>query len=184
MVLFNNYVLNSLQTISAKLGHSEEISRRLIWLYIGLTALSLRSIIYALACPTVVKQYRSSTDYIRGEFSVMPFSERTRIEAMLDGSDDKTVPDKLTQLRERLELANAEERLVVITSSDRHVGASRSYATALNYFNGLLDIYFNLENKSRPRSRRAAGLLYIVGFIVLGALGLVNFVKVVSLLWV
>src|SRR5262249_34332895 len=157
------------------------VSSRLLWLYVGLFSTSIGAIFYACGCPSEIKRYMSGTDYIKGELDHMSIYARNAIEAKIASTRDTEAQGRLLSLRAYLELRDDAERQYKVAQFDNNPrGLQNAYAAIKNYFNGLLDIYFDHLDRSKHWLRYLATLFYAVGLLIITALAIANFLTILS----
>jgi hypothetical protein len=191
LIIFNDLVVHGLRVARSLFGPNDVavdggsivVSPRLLWLYVGLFLVSIGSIIYSICCPNEIKKYSSETDYSKDIFGHTSIRERERIQEILSNSTDHATISDLEQLRSRLGLSDEAHRESAIKSFDRNPAATASVFAAINnYFNGVYDLYFQLQNKSGTYWRWASALFYGLGFSILFGLAICNFYSVVRIL--
>jgi hypothetical protein len=188
LLLFNDYVTKHLEVVLSLFGGRFEVtidgekhfvSNRLMLLYVGLVLTSVGAIFYSIWCPDQIKRYVSSPDYIKCDFNHISIRERRRIEQVLEAASGG-VAAELASLRWRLHLDVDNVRQSRAQAFDNQGSAMEEYTRMANYFNGILDLYYEIQDTSFWFARWLAALFYAAGFAVFSWLAVSN---VASIAW-
>lgn len=149
LIIFNDNIVQYLNLSPALGPHAPvgHVSFRLMLVYFGLLFVAAGMGLYAIACPSETKYYASAHAYVGGiQDSINKYSI-SRIENEVANSDE--------QFAQQFWRARDASRGATI---DAEKFAGR---------NGILHVYYELKNYSRPNARRCTALLYAAGFLIL-----------------
>jgi hypothetical protein len=172
LVLLNDKVVNYLQLSERIVGQATMSGAldRLLVIYVGLVCVALASAIFALCCPLEVKKFASAEEYIAGEEPFMSERAEGIVEARLKHGDElartslkgyeewnesRPTPDSLEELRRR----------------------------GRQHFRIEMNLFYEMQDRSRPIARWLAGVLYLAGFVALLAPSASVFLKVMQVLF-
>jgi len=87
-IIFNDTVLKWLKLAREFVGApmNDQISARVLWLYIGLCVIALGTLIFAARCPTEVKKYGDYRDFVNGDGPAMSKATMDDIERQVQES--------------------------------------------------------------------------------------------------
>jgi hypothetical protein len=191
LLLFNDYLVKHLQVLLSVFGGRVEvlvdgekhyISGRLIQLYIGLVLTSIGALFYSIWCPEQIKRYTSPPDYIKGEFNSISIRERRQIERLLEVAGDRIVAE-LNSLRWRLHLDADGIRQSRAQAFDNQGREMEEYARMANYFNGILDLHYEVLDTSYRFARWLAAIFYCAGLAFFAWLTFGNVASIAWLWW-
>ncbi|WP_441252559.1 hypothetical protein AB8A28_19885 [Tardiphaga sp. 71_E8_N1_1] len=128
----------------APIGH---VSLRLMLVYFGLLCVAAAMGVYTLACPNEPKFYASAHAYVGGVQDSINKYSISKIENEVANSDEDFAV-QFWHIREAVRGTMLE--------GEKHAGR-----------NGLLHVYYELKDYSRPNARRCAAALYATGFAIL-----------------
>lgn len=139
---------------------------KLLSTYFGLCFVAVASLLYELFCPRETKQYSSAQEYSAARYDFISELEFERIKVALDkkGTNDPSYDDLMIDIRP---------------------GADTDTRLRLQRRNNLvlLDMYFDLCNRSKLTMRICAKVLYVIGFLALSVPAISIFLRVCSELY-
>ncbi|MGM4958111.1 hypothetical protein [Bradyrhizobium sp. 604_D8_N2_3] len=149
LVLFNQTVVSFLNLIKELNGSPDAgVSYRLIFLYLGLCAISLGVLVYGWYCPNEVKHYGSAAAFVQGDGPSLRGFVIDNISKML--ADNKRYHAQMMELSDEFRSIGQNR---TVTESDRE-----------RYRTEHLHLYFDFLNRSHPAARAVAVVSYAIGF--------------------
>jgi hypothetical protein len=154
LIIFNESVVKYLNLVSELGGSTERtglvVSPRLLLIYFGLCAIAVGVMLYSRFCPNGVKYYGSSNAYVGGVQGSIKRLALDEVEAALKNSEEYRpyFHDVSERFHRPLQTVATEEELGV-------------------YINGILHLYYRLQNSSNPTIRGLVAVLYTLGFVCL-----------------
>lgn len=156
LVVFNDKVVAYLELSARIFGQAAAAGSldKLLTIYIGLVCVALASAIFALCCPLEVKKYASAEEYIAGEEPFMSERGEGMLEARLKRGD---------------ELARALLRGYQDWNNSRPTTNSLEELRrrGQRLFRIEMNLYYEMQDRSRPIAQCLAALFYAVGFVAL-----------------
>lgn len=165
LILFNSYVVSLVSSVFelASVADEEVTSiSNLYFIYFGLTALGIATLMFQLLCPPLIKEYMSVRAYVE---SNIDFMTEHRLESLCNHID-KTNNEKHPVVENARKALGQE----LVKNKEGLRGASID----------VLQHFWNLSSWSKVRTRLCIVLLYIGGFILLTIPSIKMFTKVLS----
>jgi hypothetical protein len=166
LIIFNDKVVEFLNLARGLESHTgSEVSLRLIFIYLGLCALSMGVIVYSWLCPNVVKYYGSASAYVQGDGPSLRGFVINDIAMLLEDTEQG---DTLKALSSELRMKSATS---AITAEDTE-----------RYRIEILHLHFDHLNKTHAVGRAICFWSYVVGFGLLAIPSLTVFTRVIIIL--
>lgn len=174
-ILFNDDITHWLKLHASYCGAGCEVGWRVQLLYFGSCAIAAGGIVYAFACPRIVKKYSDASDYIANESSVFyahPHGAKKDLHQLsTEQENEALVRFAKEQLAGRLQALKLAGSLNPMRSADLEEQKQIEFFSEAQWA-------FNTLNELAPRSRCFCTILYIVGFVMIAAPTVVTFVEV------
>ncbi len=170
LLLFNETIISNLTISQNILGikQTTEITiSRLYYLYFGLTFLGTSSILFALLCPSEIKQHPSEHDYISNEIGVMTNSRLSAIgryyaSILKEGSN---LHKELVNYSTAYTSADTKAERVYSGQPDRIIKYAREIENSAKL--DILNFNWRYKNSSKLLVRLSILLGYLIGFILI-----------------
>ena len=131
---------------------------RLLFVYFGLTAIAMASLIHQLCCPWQIKRFAATEDYI-AEFH--PHMAGVRFREMCRELSGLT---EYGELEKKYAAMREVAGKIATSPSDLH---DKLESERRNHERNVMDLHLRTLDKSRPWARRLSLALYTIGFAVL-----------------
>jgi hypothetical protein len=150
LIVFNDKIVGYLHLVAELGGNATaaDVSPRLLLVYFGLVAIAVGTILYGWLCPAGVKFYGSSNFYVS---NVQGAVKDFKIEEYEKELKSSRFAGRYKRMRDRYE-------------SDFKAISDHQKS---QIDNGVLHLYYDLQNLKYPLARILIGFLYLIGFACL-----------------
>ena len=137
--------------------------RRVINIYIALSAISLSTILFQLFCPHEIKKFWHVESYVAENTKIFHHEFNRRIRGPLEAAK----PEKVARIEARLQDNKQHDRAKASKMYDRDI----------------LSLWFQYQNQRHSIARWACFMLFSVGTILLAYPTVKVFIKVISIIF-
>ncbi|EIV8665315.1 hypothetical protein MA788_003971 [Vibrio parahaemolyticus] len=165
LILFNGHVVSLINSVFEMASISEEevnYISNLYFIYFGLTALGIATLMFQLLCPPLIKEYTSVRAYVE---SNIDFMTEHRLKSLCNHIDN-------TNNEKHFVIENARKSL------DKELASTKESLRDASI--DVLQHFWNLSSWSKVGTRLCIVLLYVGGFILLTIPSIKMFTKVLS----
>jgi hypothetical protein len=157
MIIFNANIIRWLDLVKGldTSQSPDSIPARLLFIYFGLCAIALGTVIYGIFCPQDARQYASADAYVGDAVTNVPMMVRKQYERILIGSSFKSELETLNRA---------------------------NYAPDEKW-RAFLHIYFRYLNTTHTYARRVVALSYATGITLLAVPSTEVFIKIVGIMF-
>lgn len=176
----NDFISLSAAFLELDPERAAQISRRSsFFLYFGLLIFSVSTLAYNALCPVVVKEFQTEYDYYEAEANIITKERATTLQRELNSTYQ-------ANLSFHFELAAGDQEAArAMGFQDRTTSESREFwlRAKSQPVADLLQKHYNLENKSKIKTRRTIYGGYLVAFVFIAIPSVTTLWKVLQALF-